>query len=214
MKKQLIWTELRITLSMMLGFLIGFYCLYGLASYLAEFTPWRNSVTFAWEKQVPFLPWTAVVYLSIAVLMQLPLVIIKDKTRIWLLIKILLIQTLIGCLIFIAYPVTNDFPVRQGAGLIYQAFKLADALNLTGNNLPSLHVCFAVTIAIILANRANTGQQILYYLWATAIAASTITIHEHGNIDIASGFILALWGANKWKQSVNNNARFQSEKIK
>lgn len=202
MKKQQIQSELQMTLFMMLGFLICFYSLYGLASYLANFIPWRTSVIFAWETQVPFLPWTSIVYLSITVLILLPLVIIRDKKQIGNLIKIMLMQTLIGSLIFIIYPVTNNFPDRQGNGLFYQIFKFADTLNLTGNNLPSLHVCLAVTVAIVLAREASIRQQTFYYLWAISIAISTLTIHEHGIIDIASGFVLALWGGSKWRQSV------------
>lgn len=206
MKKHLNWAELQITLSMSLGFLITFYFLYGLSSYLSAYIPWRTSVAFAWEKQIPFLPWTAIVYLSLSILTLLPLFIIRDKARIWQLIKILFIQTLIGSIVFIIYPVENDFPVRQGAGFFYQIFILADMLNLTGNNLPSLHVCFAVTVAMVLANRATTRLQVFYYLWAAAITVSTMTIHEHGIVDIAFGFVLALWGADKWRCSVYYNS--------
>ena len=95
------WAELRITLPLSLGFLIGFYCLYGLASYLADYTPWRICVAFAWEKQVPFVPWTALIYLSLNILMLLPLLCIRDPAQIGQLIKILLLQTLIGSFIFI-----------------------------------------------------------------------------------------------------------------
>jgi len=183
---------------MTLGFLITFYILYGLSSYLSEYIPWRTSVAFAWEKQIPFLPWTAIIYLSMSLLILLPLFIIRDKALIWQLIKILSIQTLIGSITFILFPVENDFPARQGAGFFYQIFILADTLNLTGNNQPSLHVCFAVTIAMVLVSRVTIKYQIFYYLWALAITISTMTIHEHGLVDIIFGFFLALWGAKKW----------------
>jgi membrane-associated phospholipid phosphatase len=71
-------------------------------------------------------------------------------------------------------------------------YHAADALNLTYNLLPSLHVAFAVICAAIFSPRAPRPVKTLLWLWASLIAASTVLIHQHHILDVVSGWLLAV----------------------
>ncbi len=196
--KLLSYSHTRFLTVIMIAVGVIFYTFYGLASWVSNYVPWQLDVSLDWERKIPFMPWTAVIYLSMTIFMMLPLVLVKDKKKLLMLAQLLIIQIIIACSIFILLPVVNDFPTRIGEGFFYQIFLMADAVNLTNNNLPSLHVCFAMTIAVFLSK--NTASHSFYYLWAIAIIISTITIHEHGFIDIIFGILLSILTLEKVKK--------------
>ena len=183
-----------------LFFLGFFYLFYGAAAWLADFLPWRIHPGFEWEKSVPFMPLSALVYTSISGLMLLVLFVIREVQEIHHLVRVLCIQTLIGALFFILIPASNNFPPRYSSEALPQIFLLADALNLRNNELPSLHVCFAFTTVLVLSHYARTWQTLLLSCWASAIAVSAMTIHEHNLLDIAAGMLLAAWGVRHWRR--------------
>ena len=193
-----------------LFFLGFFYLFYGGAAWLADFLPWRFITGFDWEKSIPFIPQTAVIYTSISWLMLLVLFVIRDAEEIRYLVRVLCIQTLIGALLFILIPASNNFPPRYGNEALPQIFLIADALNLHNNELPSLHVCFAFTAASVLSHYAGKWQTLFLFCWAVAIAVSAMTIHEHNVLDLAGGMLLAAWGVQYWRRLTQRAARWTS----
>jgi membrane-associated phospholipid phosphatase len=191
---------LRSTSGLALFFLGFFYLFYGGAAWLADFLPWRLNAGFDWEKTIPFIPESAFIYTSLCWLMLLILFVIRDAEEIRLLVRVLCIQTVIGALFFILVPASNNFPPRYGSDALPQIFLIADTLNLRNNELPSLHVCFAFTTALVLSHYAGKRQTFLLFCWAVAIAVSAMTIHEHNLLDLAGGMLLAVWGARYWRR--------------
>ncbi len=191
---------LRRTGSLALLFLTFFYLFYGAAAWVADFLPWRFNVGFEWEKYIPFIPTSAFLYTSICWLMLLVLFVIRDIQETKHLVKVLCMQTLIGALLFVLFPASNNFPPRYAGESLPQIFLIADILNLRNNELPSLHVCFAFTTAAVLSHYADKWQTLFLYCWAFAIAASAMTIHEHNLLDLAGGMLLAAWGVYYWRR--------------
>jgi len=183
-----------------------FYLFYGGAAWLVDFIPWRFDVGFAWERNTPFLPATALVYTSISWLMLLALFVIRAERELRCLLRVLCLQTVIGALFFILLPVSNIYPPRYTGEELPLVFLVADTLNLHNNELPSLHVCFAFTTAAVLAHYAGRWQALLLYGWATVIAASAMTIHEHTLPDVAGGMLLAAWGVRYWHRLIQRTA--------
>ncbi|MEA3412909.1 MAG: phosphatase PAP2 family protein [Pseudomonadota bacterium] len=181
-------------------FLGFFYLFFGGAAWLSDFVPWRFNVGFEWEKAVPFLPWSALVYASLVWMMILALFVIREKKEIRCLVRVLCIQTAIGAAFFLLFPVISNYPPRYGNEALPHIFLIADTLNLHNNQLPSLHVCFAFTSAFVLAHYARDWQAGLLVLWAFAVAVSAMTIHEHNLLDIAGGVLLAGWGTRYWRR--------------
>lgn len=194
-------TELATRIKLALFFSIFFYLLYGSGALLADIVPWRFSIGFDWERHLPFWPRSAWIYLSISPFMLLPMFVIREPQDFRLAVRILCIQVVVASIFFVLLPVTLLYPPRDSHGALPLIFVLADMANLTNNEFPSLHVCFAVSVAGFLAPYATTAaMRILVGCWAVAIIASTMTIHEHHLLAVMAGAALAVPGLLVWQR--------------
>ena len=71
-------------------------------------------------------------------------------------------------------------------------FRFADRLNLDYNFVPSLHVALSVACIAAFARHANRPGRIALWLWATAIALSTLLTHQHHVVDVISGWAVGM----------------------
>ncbi|MCU7880858.1 MAG: phosphatase PAP2 family protein [Candidatus Thiodiazotropha sp. (ex Lucinoma aequizonata)] len=78
----------------------------------------------------------------------------------------------------------------------------ADTINLSNNEVPSLHVCFAFTLAAVIAHYGQLWQRILLLFWSVAITISTLAMHEHNLIDLLGGYHLLRMGCNEVETSL------------
>jgi membrane-associated phospholipid phosphatase len=62
------------------------------------------------------------------------------------------------------------------------------------NLLPSLHVALSVVCVHVYARHAGTAGKALLWLWAGAVAASTLLLHQHYLLDVLSGAALGWAG--------------------
>jgi len=192
-------TELATRVKLALFFCVFFYLLYGSGAWLADSVPWRYSIGFDWERHVPFWPNSAWIYLSISPFMLLPVFVIRQPEDFRLAIRILCVQVVVASVLFVLLPVTLLYPLRASHGDLPLIFTVADVVNLTNNEFPSLHVCFAVTIAGFLMPYASTATRLIIGSWAIAIIVSTMTIHEHHALAIVAGVALAIAGLRVWR---------------
>ena len=181
-----------------LFFAVFFYVFYGSGAWLAAAVPWRLTIGFEPELAVPFLPQTAWIYLSLSIFMLLPIFAIRRHEDFALAIKVLCGQVLVASVVFVLLPAATIYPPRYAQGEIPWIFRVADLVNLSNNELPSLHVCFAVTTAGLLLRYAQTAGRWAIAAWTVAIVASTMTIHEHHLASIAAGAILGFAGVRIW----------------
>ena len=190
----------RASLKMVAIFLLFFYSFYGAAAYLADYIGYKFDVGFEFEKHIPFIPAMATVYLTVGPMMLLSIFILRQTNAMRQLLRVLCAQTLIGFGIFLAFPVESNFPPQNSASLP-AVYLFADLINLKNNELPSLHFCFAVTMALIYSHNRGPAIGILFHSWALAIGASTLLIHEHNLLDLLAGYLLAWSGARWWKNA-------------
>jgi membrane-associated phospholipid phosphatase len=192
--------ELKRRISLGLFFLGFFYLFYAGAALTADLIPWRFNVGFDFERSIPFIPETALIYLSVSGLMLLALFLVKPLSDLKALVRVLCLQTLIGAACFLLFPVANNFPPRPVGDDLPGLFLLADMINLNNNEVPSLHVCFAFTLAAVLGQSVRWRLRILLLAWAVVIALSTLTLHEHNLVDGLAGSLLAVWGVRQWRR--------------
>lgn len=164
-----------------------FYTLYGLTSFLGDFVPWGFAWYFSWEPKLPLLPAWAVVYLSLNLLLGLLPLVLRRWQDMAPLFCTMVAETLVAVILFLLFPIEAGFPPRVSSGWL----GFADLLNLEHNYMPSLHVTYAVTAALVIGRRGGRGARLFFGLWAGAIALSTILIHEHHLIDVVTGGSLA-----------------------
>ncbi|QQR41369.1 inositol phosphorylceramide synthase [Myxococcus xanthus] len=189
--------ELALTAAMATGFALFFVTVYGGASWLTGFYTGGLRVELSFERHIPFMPSWALVYVSMDVLLLLSLFVFRTWRDMVPFALALCVETALAAVCFLLFPVEVAWPPRAVEGTWAGVFQLADTLNLERNYLPSLHVAFACTAALAYAERAGALGRILFGLWALAIAASTLLIHEHHVVDVVAGALLA-WGTWRW----------------
>lgn len=185
--------ELKRTGALASGFAVFFLLVYGGASWVTGFYPGGLRVDLPFERHIPFVPSWAAVYVSMDVLLLLSLFIFRAWQRMLPFALALCAETVLGALCFLVLPVEVAWPPRVVTGGWTQVFQLADTMNLERNYLPSLHVAFACTAALAYRERAGPVARAVFTLWALAIGASTLLIHEHHVVDVIAGAFLA-WG--------------------
>ena len=187
----------------------GWFCLcYGGAAALADDIPWRVTVELPIDTQLPFWPAAAVLYLTISPMLLLAPFVLRDRASLMPLFAALMLETTLGAICFLLLPV-DDAPVACcEPGFAGTAFRLADFINLHHNNLPSLHVAFACTLALAYAPRATPGGAAALYLWALAVSVSTLFTRQHFLVDVVAGMVLALvcWWWSRWLLRPHNKA--------
>lgn len=187
------WQRLRVTGAMALGFFAFFYGVYGLADWLTSLHTSRLPLYLDIELQIPFVPAAAIIYASMNGLLILALFVLRDPKELRPLVFTLCAQTVIAAVFFIAIPVEMAFTHETPTGILGTIFAWADTANLDHNEFPSLHVSFAFTAAGALVPRAPQSRLVRssLWLWASAIAVSTLLIHAHYIIDVVGGVALA-----------------------
>jgi fatty acid desaturase/phytoene/squalene synthetase len=174
-----------------LAFLVVFVVFFGGASALSSLVPWRVEVALPFERHIPFRPEWSIVYLSmIPLLLLLPLARPRWQ-ELFPVFAALVAETIVASIFFVALPVQSSFPERHATGMWGGVFLVADTLNLERNLFPSLHVAFAATALLALAPMVSRLGRVVLLAWASAIAASTLLIHEHHVVDVAAGVLLA-----------------------
>ncbi|MBN9686505.1 MULTISPECIES: phosphatase PAP2 family protein [unclassified Corallococcus] len=185
--------ELKRTGAMTCGFALFFLAVYGGASWVTGFYSGGLRVDLPFEQHIPFMPGWAAVYISMDVLLLLSLFIFRTWRQMLPFALALCAQTVLGALCFLVLPVEVAWPPRAVTGIWASIFQAADTMNLERNYLPSLHVAFACTAALAYRERSGPVASTVFALWALAIAASTLLIHEHHMVDVFAGALLA-WG--------------------
>jgi membrane-associated phospholipid phosphatase len=158
------------------------YCLFCIvylgAARLAIGPPHVLSPT-AFDRAVPFMPWTIVVYLSQFAFMFLALWLCRDAESLTRMLTAIAIATLLSAVVFIAYPTMIERPATTST-----MFATLYLFDVPANCFPSLHVALAL-IAAAMWPRPST--RVLAYLWVAAIAASTLTTKQHMAVDVVGG---------------------------
>ncbi len=133
------------------------------------------------DRAIPFLPLTAVVYLSQFPLLFLALWRARDAEAMTRTFVAIGIATLVSVAIFMVFPTT--IPRPGGAGTLLEALYLFD---VPTNCFPSLHVSLALIAAAGFA-RGRGGA----IAWAVLISLSTLTTKQHVAVDVLGGAVVA-----------------------
>jgi len=171
-----------------------FYLTYGLANWWATTRAQVPSMAFAWERQVPFWPWTIFPYWTINVFYALSLFLARDRHTLDRHGARLVSATLIACSCFVIWPLHFSFgqPAVEGApAFLFAALRGFDQ---PYNQAPSLHIALAVILWDWYRQfiRPRWARAVLH-LWAFAICASVLTTWQHHFIDIPTGALLGLF---------------------
>ena len=188
------WPHLRYAALLSFANTLWFVLVYGGMDALTARRSFRVPVHFPAELAIPFVPAMTLFYMSIYLLFWMAPFVLRTRREFRALVTTVAFAILVGGIGFLLFPADLAFAPPQEADLgIWAAlFHFADKLNLTYNLLPSLHVAFAVICIAIFSARAPVVGKVLLWFWAAMVAASTVLIHQHHLLDVATGWLLAL----------------------
>lgn len=170
-----------------------FIIVYGGSDLLTARRTLRVPIHFDAELEIPFVPAMTLVYTSIYLLFLAAPFILRTRREIHAVIITQFIMIGIAGIGFLLVPAQLAFspPQEEDLGIWTSVFHLADQLNLTYNLLPSLHVALTVSCVTAFSSHATRKGKTLLWAWATAVAVSTLLIHQHHVLDVLTGWALA-----------------------
>ncbi|EEF61879.1 phosphatase PAP2 family protein [Pedosphaera parvula] len=188
------WPHLRFAWLLSGITLLWFVIVYGGSDALTAHRTLRIRVHLDAELAIPFVPEMVVIYMSIYLLFLAVPFILRRCEEILALAMTLNLVVLVGGIGFLLFPAELAYAVPKNIGYLPGMFRLADALNLTYNLMPSLHVALSVVCIGAFALRIAGIGKVLLWSWAIAIAASTLLTHQHHLLDVLTGFGLGVAG--------------------
>lgn len=172
---------------------MAWFCLiYGGADWITAQRTTRFPVHLDVERFTPFVPAMIVFYMSLYLLFLAAPFVLRTARQLNALSATLASVIFVAGLCFLALPAELAYPTQREWGVWAGWYAVADRMNLQYNLLPSLHVALSVVCVDVFALHAARIGKILLWLWAAAIALSTLLTHEHHLLDALAGALLAL----------------------
>jgi membrane-associated phospholipid phosphatase len=170
---------------------LAFFTIYPLCNWLTSLRPqtalWRLYLQM--ELAIPLLAQFVWIYFSMYLLFLLPPFFLEaaEMPRLG---KRLIAGTVLAGGIFLLLPSELGFGRVLPTDAFHAAiFAQIFAVDLPFNNMPSLHVIYSALIANAL-RRSRVGLRWLMWLWLALICLSTVFVHQHHIIDVASALLL------------------------
>jgi membrane-associated phospholipid phosphatase len=165
---------------------------YGGANWVTGLHHYRVRLWTGADLAIPFVPAAAAIYLSLYPMFWLTPLILHTRDELRSLAKSLAWLIVVSGIGFLLFPGADAFPTQSPAGIGGTLFSFADRLNMTHNYLPSLHVGMAVVCAYVYSQTCSQRLAAICWLWAAAIAVSTLLTHQHYLADVVTGAALGL----------------------
>ncbi len=183
---------------------VAFGILYTYPNYFPRVPP-SLLPRFAFENQIPLLPWTFVIYVSdlpfgLFVVSQL-----STSRAFHTLLRRALAALVISSVIFWIYPtgyIREDF-VPSGFALVDWVHQAIYFLDAPTNCFPSLHISFTA-LALISLGTERPLPLLVAGFWAGLIFLSVLTTKQHYFVDILGGVAVCglVIGLDRWITSV------------
>lgn len=145
------------------------------------------------DAAIPFIPLMIVPYSWSIMLFCASFFMVKTPAQLSLLTRKLILATLFACFIFYIFPAKFTFERPTVLGWAHYGYQFLHITDKPFNQLPSLHVAYAVLLGTCLW---QLSKSVLYRLALCCICSliivSTVLTYQHHLLDIAGGLLLAV----------------------
>lgn len=173
-----------------------FFVSYGFATWVTAQRNDVGSIVFAWERYIPFLPWTIVPYWSIDLFYGLSLLVCKTRKELNRHALRLLSGQIIAVTCFLIWPLQATFVRPAQEGLFGALFAALSAFDRPFNQAPSLHIILLLLLWVCFYPHTKGVWRWLLHAWFGLIGISVLTTFQHHFFDIPLGVLVAclcLW---------------------
>ena len=181
-----------------------FYLLYNVTTFysvsLYKFYPSSvYNLATPFDSVIPFIPAMIVPYSWSLILFVGSFFLVRTSIQLSLLTYRLILATVFACFIFYFYPARFSFHRPIPDNWTQFGYQLLQVVDKPFNQLPSLHVSYAILLCVSLWDVVESKQRwvlILYRLLlvaiCTSIACSTVLTYQHHLLDMFGGVVLAI----------------------
>jgi protein-tyrosine phosphatase/membrane-associated phospholipid phosphatase len=146
---------------------------------------------FAWEMQIPFVPWMIVPYWSIDLFFLGSFFVCRDRRELDVHAKRILFAFLVAGACFLLWPLRIAFPRPEVPGVFGVMFTALRMCDQPHNLFPSLHITLWLILRAVYARHTRGALQCAVKLWFVLVGVSTLLIWQHHVVDLLGGFGLA-----------------------
>ena len=178
-----------------------FFVSYGWSNEVAASRGVTDSVVFAWEQHIPFVPWTIVPYWSIDLFYGLSFLMCRTPRSVDRHGLRLLSAQFVSVACFVLFPLHFSFERPPVDGVLGAMFGALSAFDQPYNQAPSLHISLLVILWYRFTLSLRGPWRLAAHLWALLIAVSVLTTYQHHFIDVPSGALVGLLCLWLWPES-------------
>lgn len=161
-----------------------FYVIYSLTGAYASTLEHVPSLSFSFEKYIPFISCTIYPYMSSGLFFTLVFFLCRTSEELAVLSKRILFITVVSGACFFLFPLRQSFVRPETTNLL---FSFLNQYDTPFNQAPSLHIGYIFIFWTALRN--NKYKQLLR-VWLCVMALSTLTLYQHHLIDVISAYAL------------------------
>jgi membrane-associated phospholipid phosphatase len=171
---------------------VAFFAVYPTLNWLTSLRSNRFHLYISSELGIPFVPQFIWAYLSMYVLILMP-VFLLPASRVPALGKQLIAGTVVSGVLFLLLPADLGFTRVVPSDPIYaNIYKGIFGLDRPHNLVPSLHVVWSSTIILACAAIARPLARGLLYIWLAIVVMSTVLVHQHHTLDVVAAILIVL----------------------
>ena len=177
-----------------------FYCLYPLTNLYSEALSHTRSfqhvqVISNIDGVIPFIEWMIIPYSWSLILFIASFFIVTSIKQLHKLTVCIILATLAACLCFYLFPFQFSYPRPSVSPLFAQAYQFLETTDRPYNQVPSLHVAYALIFLVCLWH-SKVKMPISLYRTVLSIVCgliivSTLFTYQHHFIDLVGGVVLA-----------------------
>ncbi len=178
-------------LQLLVAVVLLFAIVYSTTNFLAQQSPSRwIRLYFDWELSIPLIPEMMIFYISIVVLIVLPVVTMGER-EMKSLAMAMVFATLVAGVAFVLFPCELGFQRNLLMTRFGSLFRYLFVLDQPHNLVPSLHVTYGTLTVMVLWQKPNPLWRGFLAVWLTLICLSVLFVHQHHLADILGGWFLA-----------------------
>src|SRR5436190_1229241 len=175
------------------GLSVLFLIVYGGCNWITARRANVGTFYFEWERKIPFVPLFILPYMSIDVFFVAAPFLCRTDRELSIFAKRITAAIIVAGICFLLFPLRFAFPRPHAGGFPGAIFDWFRGMDAPYNLLPSLHAALMLILADVYFRNTGGVSRITIMLWFALIALSPILTYQHHLIDIAGGFVLAVF---------------------
>ena len=176
-----------------LGLVAFFFATYIAAGWVTAQRSFVPSVAFAWERDIPFLPWTIVPYWTTDLFFLCAPFLFRTRFGLRTYCKRIVAVQLLSIAIFLVFPLQFSFGRPPVDGLFGEMFAIRTGMDTQCNQAPSLHIGLATVMWPAFRQHTRGWQWRILQVCFLAMSLSTLTTYRHHFIDLPTGLWAGLF---------------------